>query len=359
MRSFKLLVLAVGITILAAIPARAQMQIASQDGKQTLKFGILLQPQGEWIDTADGAHTTQNLFIRRLRLLFGGKLNDKVSYFVETDTPNLGKAGANGVKNDVSITLQDAFLTYSFSPQVMIDGGMLLMPLSHNSQQGATTLLPIDYAPYSFLASTPTGSRVGRDYGAQLRAYLLKNHLEFRGAVTQGVRGTDSKNPFRATVRAVYYVWDAETAFFYTGTTFGKKKILAIGGSWDAQVDYQTTAGDVYFDYPIGKAGDAITAQADFIQYDGGKLISTLPQQDTTHFEAGYYFHSLKLGPFIQYNQRNYDDPSKADEKYSQLGLAWWASGHNFNVKLGYGIFEKTGAKDQNQLLLQAQLYFY
>jgi hypothetical protein len=255
--------------------------------------------------------------------------------------------------------VQDAILTYSFTPSIMIDGGMLLLPLSHQGQQGATTLLPVDYGPYSFLASTPTTSRVGRDYGGQLRGYLFNNHFEFRAAITDGVRGASAKNPFRTTYRVVFYPFDAETGFFYTGTNFGKKRIIAIGGSYDSQKDYKTTSGDLYVDMPAGKSGDAVTLQADFTNYDGGKLLPTFAKQDATLVEASYYFHSIKVGPFLQYAKRNYDATATPDEKFEQVGLAWWASGHNFNLKLGAGKFEKVGAKDRNQVLLQAQLYFF
>jgi hypothetical protein len=357
MRSFKLLLPAAVIVLLTAMPARAQFEVASKDGKSTIKFGLLAQPQGEWIDTATGDGTTQNLFVRRLRFLMGGKYGDKVSFFIETDSPNIGKASATGVKNSDTIFMQDIIVTYTVSTKFMIDSGLLLTPNSHNSEQGATTLLPIDYAPYSFLASAPTGSRVGRDYGAQLRGYLASNHFEYRLGIFQGAREASSRNSFRTIGRVVWYPFEAETGFFYTGTNFGKKKILAIGASYDQQDSYKTPAFDVYFDWPVGK--NAVTAQVDFINYDGGTFLTTLPKQDTQHVEAGFFFSSVKLGPFVQYNVRNYDDAAKADEKYSQVGLAWWASNHNFNVKLGYGKFEKDNAKDQNQVQLQLQLFFY
>lgn len=359
-KTIRLLFFFVLLVLIAAASSWAQpFQLTSQDGKSSVKFGLLLQPQGEWVDTTDAEHTTENLYLRRIRLLFGGKYGDKVTFFVDTDSPNVGKAAADGTKSEATMYIQDASITYSFTPSVMIDGGMLLLPLSHNTQQGATTLLPVDYGPYSFLASTPTGSRVGRDYGAQLRGYLFNNHFEFRAAVTDGARGANARNPFRTTYRLVYYPFDAETGFFYTGTNFGKKRIVAIGGSYDAQKDYKTTSGDVYVDIPAGKSGDAITLQADFTKYDGGEFLPTLPKQDATLVEASYYFHSIRLGPYLQYANRNYDAAATPDEKYEQLGLAWWSSGHNFNLKLGAGKFEKTGAKDRNQVLLQAQLFFF
>jgi hypothetical protein len=357
MRSTRLLALAAAGLALVAVPAQAQFEVASKDGKSSIKFGLLAQPQAEWIDTATDEGTSQNLFVRRLRILMGGKIGENVSFFVETDSPNLGKADDTGKKNADTIFMQDIIVTYAFSKALMIDSGLLLTPNSHNSEQGATTLLPIDYAPYSFLASTPTGSRVGRDYGLQARGYLASDHFEYRLGFYQGAREAGSSNAFRSVTRVVWYPFEAETGFFYTGTNFGKKKILAIGASYDQQSDYKAPAFDVYLDWPVGK--NAVTAQVDFINYDGGSFLTTLPEQDTVHLEAGFFFAGAKLEPFINYNQRDYADAAKADEKVSQIGLAYWYSNHNFNVKLGYGKFEKDRAKDQNQVVLQAQLFFY
>jgi hypothetical protein len=73
---------------------------------------------------------------------------------------------------------------------------------------------------------------------------------------------------------------------------------------------------------------------------------------------ASYYFHSIKVGPFLQYAKRHYDGAVTPDEKSQHVGLASWVAGHNFTLKLGGGKFGKTGAKDRNQVLLQAQLFF-
>jgi hypothetical protein len=78
------------LAVVAALPAQAQFEIASKDGKSSIKFGLLVQPQGEWIDTADGEGTTQNLFVRRMRILMGGKIGERIS-FVDTDSPNRGR----------------------------------------------------------------------------------------------------------------------------------------------------------------------------------------------------------------------------------------------------------------------------
>ena len=344
------------LLLAAPPPARAQFEITSKDGTSSVKFGALAQPQAEWLDAATGDGTSQNLFVRRLRFLMGGKIGERISFFVETDSPNLGKADAAGKKNADTVFIQDIIVTYTLSKAFMIDSGLLLTPNSHNSEQGATTLLPVDYGPYSFLHSTPTGSRVGRDYGLQGRGYLASDHFEYRLGVFQGAREAGSGNALRTVARAVWYPFEAETGFFYTGTNFGRKKILAIGASYDRQDDYGAPAFDVYLDWPVGR--DAVTLQADWIGYDGGTWFSALPKQDVYLFEASYYLHGLRLGPYLQYSRRDFSDTG-ADEENTQLGLAYWQSSHNFNVKLGYTRLEKVGTAERDQVVLQCQLFFY
>lgn len=74
---------------------------------------------------------------------------------------------------------------------------------------------------------------------------------------------------------------------------------------------------------------------------------------------ASYTFHSIKVGPFLRHTKRNYDRAATRDEKFEQVGPAWTAADHNFNLEPGAGKFEKTGAKGRTQVLLQAQLFFY
>ncbi len=86
------LLVAATLWLVSPHAAEAQWQIASKDEKQTLKFGILVQPQYEALETVNTDHYSQNLYIRRLRLIFGGKISDRWSFFTETDSPNIGKA---------------------------------------------------------------------------------------------------------------------------------------------------------------------------------------------------------------------------------------------------------------------------
>jgi hypothetical protein len=333
-------------------------QIISKDGKSSFAVGFLAQGQAEWLTNPKADNTTKNLFLRRMRMIAGGQINDKISFFIESDSPNLGKAQADGTKLAEKVFLQDVIITYKFRDEFQLDGGMLLVPLSHNGGQGATTLMPVDYGPYSFLASDPTDSRAGRDYGLQARGYVFNKHLEYRFGVFQGRRGTSASAPFRYSGRIVWYPFEAETGFFYSGTNLGTKKILALGATFDNQDHYRSQSVDCYYDQPLHQ-GDGLTVQADYTRYDGGTTFVQLPLQHAWLAEAGYYFHGPKLGPFMQLSGLRYSPNTGKDQSKYVGGLAWWPQGHRFNIKLGIGRM-KIGADPRRlQVALQTQFYIY
>ena len=325
-----------------AAPASAQWQIDSKDGKANLKIGLLVQQQLETLETADQQATSVNLFFRRFRILLGGAVSERWSFFLETDSPNIGKGSTSpgatsGVKEAGNIYLQDAYVTYTQNNAFKIDAGMLLLPHSRNSEQSAATLLPVDYGSYSFLASGPSAERVGRDYGVQLRGYPAKQRMEYRLAITQGIRGTESSNPLRLTGRVVYYPFGAETGFFYGGTFQGTKKQAGIGGSFDAQKDFRTYSADGFLEMPTLDKTQGFTAQVNWMRDDGGATIVALPKQDAWLLEVGYHLLDHRLTPFVQYQARDFSNAAPSDQSNLQAGAAWWMNGHQRNLKISAG----------------------
>lgn len=347
-----------------AFAADHPFQISSADGDSTIYFGILAQAQAERIRTTTGVGDSQDLFLRRLRIIASGKVNKKLSFFIETDSPNLGKGTAGGTKVEERMFIQDAFLTYTFRPEFQVDAGMLLLALNHNFCQSAATLLAVDYGPYTFIVSDPTGSRVGRDYGIQARGYLFKNHLEYRAGVFQGSRAaiteTDpgQKNEFRYSGRVVWYPFEAESGFFYTGTSLGTKKILSVGGAFDHQMEYDLRSFDIFYDQPLGH-GDGLTLQGGYTYIDGETTFSALPKEHIWLAEAGYYNKRTKLGPFMQLSNRLYADPLRSDAKKYLGGIAYWSSGHRFNIKLGVGRSLGSPATESWQVVVQGQAFIF
>ena len=343
---------------LVATPARAQLQISSQDGKQSFRVGILGQVQAESLENPDKSHS-DNLFIRRLRVLGGFQLDEKLSVFFDTDSPNLGKGtGANGSKNAGDIFIQDFVASYAFVPECILDGGMMLTESVYNHVQSAASLMPIDYGPFTFVESTPLEERVGRDYGVRARGYVADDHFEYRVSLYQGLRGKESHNPFRTAGRVVYWIRGAQKGLTYRGTSFGKTQSMEIGATYDRQGEYRSFGGDFFWDQPVAE-GDGFTMQFDYSQVDGKEFLLSIPKQDNSLAEVGYYFHAVKLLPFVQYARQDFDDSTLADEDRAQLGLAYAPKDHNSNFKVGYTRIHQRGAEKRNQVVLQYQVYAF
>ena len=352
-----LLVGAIALAALWAGSANAQFQIKSADGNASIKFGLLLQGWGDWLQDPVSEGYAQNLFLRRARFIFGGQINPEVTFFMETDNPNLGKVPKS---LGTGFIVQDAFMEWKPANEFALDAGLILIPMCRNCLQSAATLLTMDYGSFSFLNSAPTQSSVGRDTGFQAKGYLFGQRLEYRLGTFQGFRQTGARNAFRTAGRLQYEFLDVEVGPFYTGTYLGKKKVLAVGVGFDRQQDYTATSGDIFFDHPVGN-GNGITAQVDYINYDGGTTFTTLPKQNDAFTEVGFYIKSLKLQPFLRYEKQSFSaDANKSkDLTRYQGGLTYYPYGYNFNIKAGYTKIEpKVGVKT-SEFTIQFQLFYF
>jgi hypothetical protein len=340
----------------------------------TLKVGLLLQPQFQSLGSTALDGNSYNLFLRRTRVLVGGTLFGVFDYFFDTDYPNLfladNVAGPPAMTTKITpgLNIQDAFITWhALGDMIKVDAGFMLPPLAHNAVQGAGTLYMWDYFAFSFLsgANTLFGSTispVGRDLGVQLRGLVLDGHLEYRAGLFQGLRDADtatnvgSNNFFRATGRIQINLLDPEPGFFYAGTYLGAKKILSIGISGDTQSSYHYEAADAFADLPVGPAG-VFTAQVNVAHWNGGTFIPGLPKETAVMSEAGFNIAALRLSPILHYE---YLWSTVANQSRAGGGLAFWPFGHSSNLKAFYTRnFEAGTAHEDNQFNVQWQLYFF
>ncbi|HET7544132.1 MAG TPA: hypothetical protein VFK05_29875 [Polyangiaceae bacterium] len=375
-----------------AVPATTfeSLKVESKNGSASLKVGLLLQPQYEAIGSPDALHegTSNNIFLRRTRLLVGGTLFKTFEYFFDTDSPNLFKgdlaatngmnpAPASGQKNGFGIGVQDAFATWkAYEDMIKFDAGYMLTPGAHNALQGAGTLLGLDYFANSFnhqnVFNNAGGAPAGRDAGVEVRGLLLGNHIEYRAGLFQGLRkpgtvppmaGTAgdvaAQNMFRFAGRLQINLLDAETGFFYAGTYLGKKKVVSIGAAVDLQGGYHHWAVDGFADLPLGPG--TLTAQVNFGKWNGNTF-TALTNQTAIMAEAGYRIDGIGLAPIVKFEQQNIADSDAANTRFGG-GLGWFPYGHNINLKAFFtNINAKPATGDShsyNQFQLQWQLYFY
>jgi hypothetical protein len=344
--------------VLVTAAGRASGQIVVEAGDDVnFRLGLLGQFQAESTEDPGADAHTSNLFVRRLRLMFGGQLAKNVTFFVETDTPNLGKTVAGGKSIQEATIVQDAYAEFRISDAFAVNAGLMFIPFSRNYLQSAASLLPIDYGAYTYTQSGPTQSSTGRDTGFQAKGYVLRNHLEYRVGVFQGLRDAASNRAFRYAGRVQYNLLDPEVGFFYTGSYLGKKKVVSIGGAFDVQSDYRGYAVDLFVDHPL--ASGAITGQFDYNRFGGGTTLRALPRQHDVLFELGYFVAASKLTPFVQIAHRNVADTNAADEMRTSIGISYWWSGHNATIKAAYGRSAPRGGAARGAVTIQLQAFYF
>ena len=391
-------------------PARAQVIVKVND-TVNFRLGFQLQGWADWQQDQVSEGYSQNMFIRRVRLIMAGNLAKDVSFFFQTDNPRLGN---NPKALNAGFLVQDAFGEWKpFSNDMfIIDFGKMLMPFTRNSLQSTSSHLALDGGTWTFLQGAGTQSDAGRDVGLQIKSYLANDHLEFRGGVFDGFRapanagGAGSRNTYRFVGRLVYNFFDTEKGYVPVGTNLGKKKIVAIGGGYDTQggftspatattpagKGYEAYGGDFMIDWPFGpgdaKTGrDAVTAHIDYIHYDGGCranaagtvatncLIPGLPKEEEIFTDLGYYSHVLNIQPFVRFEAIRFKDASKQSVSGGGIGnVRRYMGGVNYyvtpaaqNLKITAAferIVPNTAAatavtKNTNHFVIQLQFFYF
>jgi len=386
----RLLLSAVAMALAAGITSGAQAAVkVAGDDTTYLKLSGLLQAHGTF--TREGAPNGEDVgtefFLRRMRLMAFGQLNDKINYFIETDNPNFGKNG----DFTPNTFIQDAFVELNLHEALQIDIGMLLLPFSHHGMQGAGSLLSLDY--HGGLLKYPDGShKVWRDYGLMVRGMLSK-WFEYRVGVFNGVHGnaalassadatwqyeTDPRNPKdlpRVTARFTFNILDPEGGagtggFYYDGlyiedngdAIVSTKKVLSIGASvdWqhalnvsfdpapttgttddpalrpvDERTDYFAVAGDLFWDIPVGdRKIMSLNGQAGFYYYNHGDRADGTSYYDLTGSTSMYTGYGIASELGFRYD---FIEPLIAFDWFDSKGA--WASdgagGGDNNADLG------------------------
>jgi hypothetical protein len=351
---------AVAILALAPVPASAQLQIKNED--VTIKFGIQGQLWGDFTQdsTAGAQGYQQNLFLRRARLIVGGDIGSNISFFIETDSPNLGKTPKSPTSG---FMLQDAFLEWKASNAFRVDGGLYLVPLSRNTLQSTLSYYTLDINPLTTVNNSATQSAGLRDLGFGARGYFLKDKLQYRFGVFQGERDANARNSLRTAGYLQYDFFDTETGYVFVGTALGQKKILAVDGGFDAQGTYHGMSANVAFDKPVRK-GDEIGGQFQFFHYDGGQKFTTIPVQNDWFVEGAYYVHKAKFQPFGRFEEQTFSAAANSTKDLHRIGggVNYYVRGQNLKWTMQYlRALPQNGSplKPSNEFTMQLQLFYF
>ena len=379
-----------------ALPAGAVTVFEDKEKGVVVNVGVLAQP---WLQvTAPGGGAGEgtcgterpscftntgnpdggpsfDMFMRRARLMLWGNITKDLAVFIDTDQSNWGK---NGLYNQPMV-VQDAFFSYTVMPEFKVDVGLMLVPLSHHTLEGATSLHALDY--HSDLIRFPAGHTF-RDVGLQFRGLVANDMIHYRFGIFNGVRQAAVPAPpppdpalppppanypvnnlglprFAGHLRV--NVVGVEPDFFVKGIYFSETPIVSIGvgadfqpnavlRAFDQRRNYFQGSLDVFAEIPFSADDEVIVKANVFYASIGasgvtGPAVNTRPQGAIgAYLEAGYRMGSIEPLAFIE----AYQEPDAEDEPGARsyvsphVGLNYWAMKHNFNIKtdLGYRVYQ-------------------
>jgi len=322
--------------------------------------GSAMSSEGKPEDWVKGAA------LYRGRILVGGQLSRKGSFFLETELPypvGSWDGSKTGNKNSQAfLVMLDCQYEHKFSEGFQVIAGSQLVSGNRNGLQGAASLMANDFTFYQYAYNTfaynagqPLNSNYGRDIGVNFRGLLLNSKLEYRLGFFTG-RYKYGNEPLRTVGRLVYNFLDADKSFYYSGTNLGKGKTISLGVGADMQATYLNVGPDLFIDLPAGPG--SITLNTAFQYITGGTSTTSafsfaqqIPTATIQLAELGYYFPSVKLQPWIRFENHavSADDaqlhPAGIDKDVFNKtnsstvfggGLNYFFNGYGTNLRLSY-----------------------
>jgi hypothetical protein len=344
----------------ALLPAAAQAQVIIKASDTVfMRLGAQIQAWADWQQDPVTRGYAQNLYIRRARILLTGQVAPDVTFFIQTDNPNVGKvpkALGSG------FLLQDAWAEWKIADGFALVGGEFLVPLNRNALESTLNFFTLDISPTSTVFSAPTQSNGLRDTGFEAKGYLIDGgRLEYRAALFQGIRETGARNAFRDSAYLQYNFLEKERGYVYASSNLGKKAIFNINGGYDAQKDYKAYSGNVFWTLPFG-GGNEFGGQVQDVHYDGGNFIKAIPKQNDILAELEIYFAPAKIQPFGKFESQKFantvDKPK--DQTRWGAGLHYYVFGNNLKISGQYQhVSPKSPLKDSNEFTVAMQVWYY
>jgi hypothetical protein len=367
-----LIALALVVALLPAV-ASAQAVIKVNDDVN-FKVGLLLQAWGDWQEVANATNNgsggfQQNMLLRRARIILGGQVAPNVFFYVDTENANLGKTTVGGTGTGAKapatgFSLLDAVGEWRIDKAFNIQFGEILVPTNRWILTSSASTFMLDSSAYNTVQNAALQNQSGRDTGVMARGWFFNDRLEYRSAILSGFRAPGARNSFRITERLQYNFFDTEVYNLpsYAGANFGKKTILALGGAYDAQGDYQAGSADLFADFPTGFG--SVEGTLAWQYFNGNKLITSLPEQNTESVEAGVFFKGVQVAPIARYEEKNFTLPGNQtkNEHRVAVGFNWYPYQkfeNNFNIKVWWQKVTPKVGYATNEFTVQMQVFYF
>jgi len=387
----KLLTIAVGATLAAAVPAHAEFVLGDESKGATVKAGdetdlnvrVRLQPRIDAGDVLKDATTGQyisetDLYVRRIRLELTGSLVKNLKYNLtlaaDKDDQRSSSTGRNG---NATPGVHYAYLDYKFADAASVLFGQFKLPFSRVSLSSSSKQLLIERP-----ASTEDGKKLFGDYEQtelMVHGKVAGGIFNYMLAIADGAdtnqAGTALTNPEGdpAYIGRLEFSLPGWTEKSKSDAHLGKGKHMVLGlhaGSQQglkafgtaAETDRDLKGAD--FSMHIG----GFTAQAEYNQWAISQTGATDVEPQGWYAQLGYLIPVVNLEPAVRYEVYDRDSNATTDreDKLTTFGFNWYAKGHSVKVGLnwvhtefGTGNLSGTSPSTERDVYqLQTQIYF-
>jgi len=349
------------LTFVPAGPARAAVTLYEKEQTRLeMEFRLMawaVDAGPDLVPTGAGAPPAQDgdiydFLVRRARILVRARLSSSLEIFIQAGQDNIG---SKILRDDTGFRFKDAFLNFRHTEGLQLAVGQFKVPfLRQNLESGFNQLL-VDRSIATAVRPAIEGLR---DQGGM----IWGNHagMQYRVAVFDGSdqEDTNTSSSLRGSARLSYNWFTREPGFGFTGTTFGKQKILQIGGQGDFQNgrtdprdaagfeterrDYRAWAFDYFYEQPY-QSGWSLVTEGAWIQRRDDYLTDGLETLSTQagYVQAGVLFPWEAGIGHVQLSGR-YEvidtdrGPTSNEVRGRTFGLTWFVKGHDRKIQFDH-----------------------
>jgi hypothetical protein len=255
--------------------------------------------------TVTSGNSVEGFALDSIRLYLNGAVTDQIKLTFNTEYTGSG----TGMPGDNKVEVMDAIGRFEFNDQFNIWAGRFLPPSDRANLYGP--YYANDWAPFADgVADYYPNVAVGRDNGL---AYwgdfgLLKVQVgAFDGESLGNTTAVTDKNKLVYAGRLTLDFWDKEKGYYFNGTYYGDKDILALGLAGQTQDSKSTFTIDGLMEKKLANLG-AVTVEAEYNKDDG---LNSTTHSDGWYALASYLFPQvIGIGKFQllgKYSDKTYD----------------------------------------------------
>lgn len=286
---------------------------------------------------APGDTNVQGVALDSMRLYVNGSVTDTIKMTFNTEYTGSGSGpGANKVE------VMDAIGRFEFNDHVNIWAGRFLPPSDRANLYGP--YFANDWAPYAdgvadFYPDVAIGRDNGLAYWGQFGILKVQAGV-FDGQTLNSAVADKSKLLYAG--RLTLDFWDPEPGYYFNGTYYGEKNLLALGAAAQTSDGHSTFSIDGLMEKKLANLG-AVTIEAEFNHDDG---LTALNHSDGWYALGAYVFPQvIGIGKFQvlgKYSQKTIDAlpmsvvPTSDKLKTTELNLNYIIKDFSARVGLYY-----------------------